>query len=413
MDLNAILQKVSEMARAGVRLTPEGRTAPGWPNAVLDAVAGQLAPAAEVSSAVSKGELPPAGATLETGLNLTQFAPVGKAIAMAKALAGAKGIAPVAASIFGVRSVGGAQPILQAENLLKSGMDPEVVRKALSVYQGPADNMLRGEFSDKGAFVRQLGLDLAQATQTMGKGSANYRLDEILHHPELFQRYPEFADTQVRFIPGTTSSANIHAYEHGQRPYAMSIGSTSWGGAGGTASPEQLLDHILHENTHLTQAAEGFANGGNPPMMYSQKEYNDARDVLKQIERDHHYVTQLDSGVPEKDAFHNTAITFGQPPTGFVTQPTTLSTQDLLAKVDFERQQQQNLVDKMHNAVGPTRAEAYMRLPGETEARMVPIRSNYSQAELQQRSPFSDMDRTLAEQLLGNMGLRGSEMPPR
>ena len=229
-----MLQKVSEMARAGVRLTPEGRTAPGWPNAVLDAVAGQLAPAAEVSGAIAKGELPPAGAALETALNVGQIAPVGKAIAIAKALVGGK--AALGASIFGARAVGGEAVLQAAQQMLDSGATPRAVREATGVFRGPADKMLRGEFSDKGAFVKDLGLHVADWSKRNDMQSLPRRLDEVLHHPELFAKYPEFADTQVRFRPGTGSSAGIYSYKEGQAPYNMDIGTTDWT-HGGTASP--------------------------------------------------------------------------------------------------------------------------------------------------------------------------------
>ena len=389
-----LLKKVSSIARAG------GQTASNTPyGALLDAVAAMAEPAQQATEAKSWGTpfVNPEAATQETkgvpgfldalspgtadtAMNLAQLVPYGKIAAVAKALAGAKGVTGgggALASIFGVRSVGGERIIAQANDLLAQGLSPEAVRKVTSVYASPADKLLRGEFSDKGAFIKQLGLDLADATRTMGRGSANYRLDEILHHPELFAKYPEFADTQVRFNPGTSSSAGIRAYEHGQRPYTMNIASRSWDALGGTASPKSLLTHVLHENTHLTQAAEGFANGGQPSLMYDQQTYEGAKQALADIERE----------IWSKGSNQN---------------------------LELEKQAQINLLDKMKNAVGPTKQEAYMRLPGETEARMVPLRMDLSQTELQQRPPYyMYMDRTLQEQLLGNMGLRGVELPPR
>ena len=149
-------------------------------------------------------------------------------------------------------------------------------------------------------------------------------------------------------------------------------------------------------------------------MMFDQKTYEDAKQALKEIEYDHQLATHIKNGLSPAEAYVQTPgaqmsvasgvwakLKAGAPPG------------PILRDLELELQAQQKHLDTMKNAVGPTKTEAYMRLPGEVEARMVPDRMNLSLEELRQQPPSQYMDRTLAEQLLGNMGLRGAELPAR
>lgn len=173
---------------------------------------------------------------------------------------------PSTVRVFGGESAQGAgNQMRRAREYLRMGYSPENVYQMTGVFRGP-DGQLRFEINDAPAQMRTENL------RPLGTGSYSvpaYRasrsaaplgasdpfpsltVGDVLHHPELFQRYPDIANTPLR---STGFNFDIRgAYDpQGNQMFL----------AGG--KPEDMLSTLLHEIQHNVQNIERFAQGGNP-----------------------------------------------------------------------------------------------------------------------------------------------------
>jgi hypothetical protein len=173
---------------------------------------------------------------------------------------------PSTARVFGGESAQGVgNQMRRAREYLRMGYSPENVYQMTGVFRGP-DGQLRFEINDAPARMRTENL------RPLGTGSyvvPDFRrregparlmdpdpfptltVGDALNHPELFQRYPEIANTPLQ---STGFNFDIRgAYDpQGNRMYL----------AGG--KPEDMLSTLLHEIQHNVQNIERFRQGGNP-----------------------------------------------------------------------------------------------------------------------------------------------------
>lgn len=93
------------------------------------------------------------------------------------------------------------------------------------------------------------------------KGFNALPLDRVLHHPALFDAYPQLADILVTVNPDLQSAAAfvIQVCEAGEKAFdrrLIRLKSVEIG-------KPQLLSAVLHEVQHAIQEIEGFASGGS------------------------------------------------------------------------------------------------------------------------------------------------------
>lgn len=83
--------------------------------------------------------------------------------------------------------------------------------------------------------------------------ASDYKLKDVLDHPNLYENYPDLADWKVKPMPlGSmmTTQAAVH-------PESKTMWLT------GNVDPDQIKGSILHEIQHMIQDKEGFAKGGS------------------------------------------------------------------------------------------------------------------------------------------------------
>ncbi len=123
--------------------------------------------------------------------------------------------------------------------------------KADFIYRGVVDGKLRYEFSDEEAGIEMEAVDGFDAFSE-GKRVA---LDKILHHPELYENYPQLSTLPIFVDPklaGTTTKGIFYGLGKGIaiNPDIIYLGS-------------DMLSTVLHEVQHAVQRVEGFVPGAN------------------------------------------------------------------------------------------------------------------------------------------------------
>lgn len=160
----------------------------------------------------------------------------------------------------------------RAENMLASGMPKENVWRLTGWMRGD-DGLWRFEIDDSPAEMLELpsgdavsmqdvtpGIDYDYGTPTMGAsdsdGSLIYigaKLDQVLHHPKLFEHYPILRQIGVFNIP---LNGNHWGYFDG---FNIVLNSEKF-------DEKQTMSTILHEVQHAIQSIEGFTNGASPAL---------------------------------------------------------------------------------------------------------------------------------------------------
>lgn len=108
----------------------------------------------------------------------------------------------------------------------------------------PSDGVPRQEFSDQDAMLREGPRD----PYTNARPLDGERLGDVLHHPELFDRYPELRDLPVTQHNSLDRSAGF--YDAGDSTVGKHINISPGGGG--------RLGTVLHEVQHSIQDVEGY-----------------------------------------------------------------------------------------------------------------------------------------------------------
>jgi len=116
--------------------------------------------------------------------------------------------------------------------------------------KGP-DDKWRFEISDRYATVKPV---------SFSPGGDEYKLGEVLYHPDLYKHYPELKEMKVNLRQQESWGENTwqgvyHQYEEGKAP-SIEI---KFGGEG-----EGLKTALVHEVQHTIQQIENFYQGGSP-----------------------------------------------------------------------------------------------------------------------------------------------------
>lgn len=123
--------------------------------------------------------------------------------------------------------------------------DPDIVRQKTGWFMG-YDGKWRFEIDDSGARLLKTG----DGTRSLER----CRLDEILHHPALFEAYPQLRGMNVFFDPSLSFLSSTRGYFDTEK---FEIGLSTW------VSDDQVFSSLMHEIQHAIQGIEGFARGGS------------------------------------------------------------------------------------------------------------------------------------------------------
>lgn len=258
--------------------------------------------------------------------------------------------------MFAGRGAQGADTgaLARAMHLDSKGFAPEDIHADTGWFKGP-DEQWRFEIPDSEAsWIGPRGRDDEgnQYAHAIPVVPRELTLGDVLHHPQLFDQYPELRSVTVspEYEPGVQAS---------QRPGQIGIG---------LGSPADVLSATLHETQHEIQDREGFAQGGNPsqflPPEFKQEYQNQVDDLasLRQVTKTlgANYVS-VEKGLQ--------LIKRGIEPPHYVTGE--------IAKVmAHDPDMVQQYSETLHNVLDKTKQsqsafEKYQSLAGEVEARNV------------------------------------------
>jgi hypothetical protein len=193
-----------------------------------------------------------------------------------------------------------------------------------------------------------------------GKNSLNFigKAQEFIEHPELFQAYPELANYAFRELEPThkkfTAPQNVYGfYSPGQQSITVN-----------TDAPLKRST-ALHELQHAIQEIEGWQGGSSPQEMAARLA---DREIAKAREQD---LQQIIKGMGMFSSSGGNSI----------------ETEKLKLK------NIQDFLNKTKQLEGETDPyDAYRKVSGEEEARMVQARQPYPEEKLAERPPFMDYE---------------------
>jgi hypothetical protein len=230
----------------------------------------------------------------------------------------------------------------KAEAMRAAGTPPEQIWKETGWGWG-VDGKPRFEIRDQ-----PMRTDTAAWARTVG---------EAVHHPELFENYPDLADVRFGWEPGTSA---YHRSPSEFGPEAVRLGDD--------LRREQIPSVLGHELQHAVQHREGFSAGSNDkiaPRIFEGPEIE---------------ATDREIGILTDQFWHLSR-------SGYSSQHSAVrETQAQLERLRNRRQQLAAF-------------EGYRRAAGEVEARNVQTRLDYSDAERRALAPYQTADVPVSEQL--------------
>jgi hypothetical protein len=274
-----------------------------------------------------------------------------------------------------------------AEQMEKEGKNRNEIWKATRTVRAP-DNQWKQELSDLNMKYsaspvrsRQYETDRKRYSQAIDKATTQDELQaaqkyyekqrginslnfigkaqEFIEHPELFQAYPELANYAFRELEPThkkfTAPQNAYGfYSPGQKTVTVN-----------TDAPFKRST-ALHELQHAIQEIEGWQGGSSPEEMALKIFQRDqAKDDVRILERS---VNGMRSSDPVKYASQ-------------------IQVEEQMLK---KAQDELNKTKQLEGETDPY--DAYRKVSGEEEARMVQARRDYPEEKLAERPPFLDYE---------------------
>jgi hypothetical protein len=274
-----------------------------------------------------------------------------------------------------------------AKHMELQGENPEAIWKATGTFRGP-DDLWRQEIPDLNMKYsaspvrsRQYEIDRKRYGQAIDKATTQDELQaaqkyyekqrknnslnfigkaqEFVDHPELFQAYPELANYAFRELEPThkkfTAPENVYGfYSPGRQSITVN-----------TDAPFKRST-ALHELQHAIQEIEGWQGGSSPQEMAARLA---DRNIAKTREADLlQSIQNMQKTLPP--SANNLILTEGQK---------LKNIQDFL-----------NKTKQLEGETDPY--DAYRKVSGEEEARMIQARRDYPEEKLTERHPFLDYE---------------------
>ena len=229
-----------------------------------------------------------------------------------------------------------------AQKMKDSGVPDREIHAKTGWFFGSADGKPRFEIPDNKA---SFNIDPARSQQmAMDTGKA-------FDHPDLYNAYPDSANSQMYFKAGEGGSYSPFKDE-------LTIGS------------KEPTSTALHEFQHAIQQREGFARGGNPSQFdFSEQAINDAKVMNTMIQR----------GTDPQNVTAEFLNMMGRDP-------------DLVSRQLFGKSWKE--LDNLDPH------QQYKRLAGEAEARLTQLRMNMTPEQRLKSYPLDMLDVPVDQQIV-------------
>jgi hypothetical protein len=198
---------------------------------------------------------------------------------------------------------------------------------------------------------------------------AVYNLFDVLDHPAYFEAYPERARLRVTVDPPEMGKTARGAYSNDDFGYMALRGGRD---------VENTRPTLLHELQHATQYSEGFPTGGSARTIWLGSDRPSALSEYRRI------VERVATPMPFDD--------FARQAYGGETGPDVeRAYREYLASNAATLRDLQNMRGPLsHDLQVDAAKSAYLRLPGEIEARVVANRAGLDAENLRLRDPNLD-----------------------
>ena len=289
---------------------------------------------------------------------------------------------------------------ITASQLEKKGVSPQEIWQQTGTVRGP-DGLWRQEISDMASTIKgdKPFEDVIMGAYDRGAADTGNQLykttvEDVFLHNRLKDAYPEMMGIETQMERKGSTSRGSLAFDPQTGEQVVHIKRS--------LTPEEARSTMLHELQHSVQEAENFAAGGSPEMM--DKLIGQAKDRNFLIKQTDEFKTANKLLEDVYDKFFTNKISI-----------------DELKVAEKEIQKNYPILLEQRNAaiaeanIGDDPLDAYKRLMGEAEARLVQNRRNLSNAERRQFFPFELQDEKLnpygldfPPSLLINLDTRGN-----
>jgi hypothetical protein len=271
---------------------------------------------------------------------------------------------------------------IDAVTLEKQGVSKQEIWKQTGTVRGP-DGVLRQEISDMASSIKG---DKPFEDVIMGacqKGAADtgnqiYRttVEDVFMHNRLKDAYPELMKIETRMMPKGESSSVRGSLSRDLMNNEQIVNLRK------NLSPEDARSTMLHELQHAVQEKSGMAVGGNTDAMTQMIAQAKDRKFLIENMDEYRQASKLNNDLWDKFFTENASI------------PDLKAAEQELFKKYPILQEHSEAADTV-KMLGDDPYEAYKRLIGEAEARLVQTRRNLSTSERKDFFPFEFQDERL------------------
>lgn len=169
----------------------------------------------------------------------------------------------------------------EAQARIAAGDNSEQVRQATGWFMG-VDGRWRFEIDDSDARFRgyDAETDTEEVTTTNPEAFMDWieeaaarekgiPLSQALHHPALFAAYPELAGVRLKVDPARTAGGYFASMPGRGLSGSIIVIGDPYGYSSEVVKP---IDVLMHEVQHAIQMREGFAPGGSPDILRTEKD---------------------------------------------------------------------------------------------------------------------------------------------
>jgi hypothetical protein len=163
----------------------------------------------------------------------------------------------------------------EASKLEKANKTPQEIWQSTGTTRG-LDNALRQELSDENAFLKGGGNFQNIVEKRMDAlGVTTPTVEEIMHHPQLFEAYPQLKGIQVQYLPKDSKNNASYSPKEGIIRVNRELDN------------KQATSSMLHELQHAIQETEGWNKGADAGyiMKNYQSQLNEIEDRLKEANK--------------------------------------------------------------------------------------------------------------------------------
>jgi Large polyvalent protein associated domain 23 len=227
---------------------------------------------------------------------------------------------------------------------------------------------------------------------------ADYKLGDVLEHPQLFEAYPWLKDVQVY------KDTRMGPAEHGQFE-GFGPDPSTWGIRMGGDPTKRGFHHgtLLHEVQHGIQEYENFARGGSSSQFKSTVD-NDLVQRLAAEAQDYSDAERLQLLKGDVGQFE---AAYGRPPSDEGVRLSALPREDVEGMANHLLRKIEN-----HTQLNSPHGQ-YLRLLGEVEARDVEARMNYPDWKRQAVPPYTSQKIPPDQYILQKWNIGGAAEAPQ